>query len=194
MIQNSLKQLQRDNFQKTRAEVMPQVEEEILNKVIRAIHKLLNINKITGYLGIYWPLNSEVDLRSMKEHFQLPIALPASSKEGDITYHHWSSSSLRKDFHGIPSPLDQPKLEAKDIGLLLVPALAVDQNGYRLGYGGGFFDRLRAQKSWRKVPALVVLPKACVSSVSLPKDSWDIPFNGWINEEGKFRSGFKSSV
>ncbi len=40
MIQNSLKQLQRNNFQKIRAEVMPRVEEEIINKVIREINKL----------------------------------------------------------------------------------------------------------------------------------------------------------
>ena len=188
MIQRNLKQLQRNNFQRIRTQVMPEVEKEIIRKATKQIHKLLSSGKLNGYLGLYWPLNSEVDLLCLKEHFKLPIALPASREEGGITYHPWGNSSLRKDFHGIPAPLDQPKLDAKEISLLLVPGLAIDRNGYRLGYGGGFFDRLRAQSNWRAIPALVVLPKACFSEKPLPKDSWDIPFNGWINEDGEFRS------
>ena len=188
MIQRNSKQIQRKNFRKIRTQVMPKVEEKIIKKVTKEIHKLLSIGRIKGYLGIYWPIDSEADLRSMKEHLKLPIALPASREGGNITYHPWTNSSLREDFHGIPAPLDQPKIDAKDISMLLVPGLAIDRNGYRLGYGGGFFDRLRAQSNWRAIPALVILPKACFSNKPLPKDSWDIPFNGWINEDGEFRS------
>ena len=151
------------------------------------MNKLLSLDQIKGYLGLYWPLDSEVDLRCLKVNLKTPVALPASNKEGQINYHPWIDTPLKKDCFGIPAPLDQPVLKAKEMSLLLVPALAIDQNGYRLGYGGGFFDRLRARSSWRSITSLVVLPKACVSKQPLPMDSWDIPFHGWINEDGNFR-------
>ena len=69
------------------------------------------------------------------------------------------------------------------MGLLLAPALAFDRHGIRLGYGGGWFDRLRADPSWRAVPALAVLPAAC-RCAALPSDPWDVPFDGWLDEHG----------
>ena len=39
---------------------------------------------------------------------------------------------------------------------------------------------------WKSIPSLGVLPKVCVSKKPLPRDSWDIPFDGWINEEEFF--------
>ena len=72
------------------------------------------------------------------------------------------------------------------LGLLLVPALAMDRRGIRLGYGGGWYDRLRAEPAWRTVPALAVLPAACVVE-ALPRDGWDVPFAGWLDERGLHR-------
>ena len=90
---------------------------------------------------------------------------------------------LHPDSCGIPAPIGPPPLAAADLALLLVPALAIDRRGIRLGYGGGWYDRLRADPAWRAVPALVVLPAACVVE-ALPSDPWDVPFDGWIDESG----------
>jgi 5-formyltetrahydrofolate cyclo-ligase len=102
------------------------------------------------------------------------------------------------DACGIPAPLPPPgasvaglapEVMAADVlapealGLLLVPALAIDQAGIRLGSGGGWYDRLRADPAWRAVPALAVLPAACVCA-QLPRDPWDVPFAGWLDERG----------
>ena len=87
----------------------------------------------------------------------------------------------------IPAPLDEAILDADAIGLLLIPALAMDQRGIRLGYGGGFFDRLRSDLTWRKIPAFAVVPQACISTELLPRDSWDVPLDGWISERGVAR-------
>ncbi len=69
------------------------------------------------------------------------------------------------------------------MALLLVPALAVDSSGLRLGSGGGWYDRLRADPAWARVPALAVLPSGCLVP-HLPRDPWDIPFDGWLDERG----------
>ena len=74
-------------------------------------------------------------------------------------------------------------LDPHQLALLLIPALAIDQRGVRLGYGGGWYDRLRADPAWRRRPALAVLPEACVVA-ELPRYPWDVPLDGWISERG----------
>ena len=135
------------------------------------------------------------------ERLALPAVLPAPSAEepGRLLYRPWRRESpLQPDACGIPAPLspdgDPPELPASGglpsgdlppgaMGLLLVPALACDRQGYRLGSGGGWYDRLRADPAWRAVPALAVLPAACVVD-QLPRDPWDVPFSGWLDETG----------
>jgi 5-formyltetrahydrofolate cyclo-ligase len=121
----------------------------------------------------------------------LPAVLPAGPGEehGRLVYLPWSPGMpLRPDACGIPAPLpaagrEPVPLSPEDLGLLLVPALAVDRSGVRLGSGGGWYDRLRAEPAWRVIPALAVLPSACVVD-RLPRDPWDVPFSGWLNEHG----------
>jgi 5-formyltetrahydrofolate cyclo-ligase len=135
-----------------------------------------------GLLGVYWPLRHEVDLRRLAA--PLPLALPAVS-EGQLRYRPWDGhSSLEADDCGIPAPAAAAgELRAPDLSLLLIPALAIDRQGFRLGYGGGWYDRLRCQPDWRQVPCLAVLPQACLTA-RLPHDAWDIPLDGWVSEQG----------
>ena len=130
--------------------------------------------------GIYWPLSGEADLRVLAAQI---LALPRVS-EGKLTYRHWrAGDALSHDDSRILAPSQGPDLEASALGLLLVPALACDQHGFRLGYGGGWFDRLRSDPIWRAVPALAVLPAGCLVE-QLPSDRWDVPFHGWLDEQG----------
>ena len=174
-------------FRQKRKENISLVESSILMQVKKFITKLSNESESENLIGIYWPLKNEVDLRSLKEISGLSLALPASKQKGEITYHRWTDTTLKKDVYGILAPLEEPVLEPNQINLLIVPALAIDHNGIRLGYGGGCFDRLRSKGMWKEIEALVIVPSACISSSLLPKDKWDIPFDGWINEKEIFR-------
>ena len=78
-------------------------------------------------------------------------------------------------------------IKPTDISILFVPAIAIDQEGYRLGYGGGYFDRLRHRDLWFSIPSFVVISNNCISREPLPRDGWDLPFNGWISEKGLFQ-------
>jgi 5-formyltetrahydrofolate cyclo-ligase len=136
-------------------------------------------------LGIYWPLAGEADLRPLAEHPSLRqrLALPRVA-EGQLRYRAWQlGDALNPDDTRIPAPAQGPDLEAQALGLLLAPALAFDTAGIRLGYGGGWFDRLRSDPLWGAVPALAVLPAACLVQ-QLPRDPWDVPFSGWLDEQG----------
>lgn len=80
-----------------------------------------------------------------------------------------------------------PQLLAENIDLLLVPAVAIDRGGYRLGYGGGYYDRLRADPCWRQIPTIgIVFDFAYVDS--LPIDPWDLPLDAVCTELGLTRA------
>tara|TARA_B100000965_G_C19414279_1_gene679165 strand:- start:120 stop:716 length:597 start_codon:yes stop_codon:yes gene_type:complete len=161
------------------------IHEKIKSNIKSTLKILLNSNHVEEkYIGIYWPLKGEIDIRFIKEMNNQKVALPSSSKSRGITYHHWSNNQLEIDSNKIPSPRGEVTINPNDISLLLVPALAIDQEGYRLGYGGGYFDRLRQNDLWLSVPSFVVISNNCISEEQLPRDRWDVPFNGWISEEG----------
>ena len=183
----------RIKFKKLREKELPKCNDLIIKEILKLLDSNLNIHN--NFIGIYWPLSGEIDLRILKEKKpEISIALPSTNSKGNINYHPWKTKPLKKDFHGIPAPIDEPKLSPNQLSLLLVPAIAIDKNGYRLGYGGGFFDRLRKDASWRSINSLVVIQNVCVSVEPLPRDPWDIPFDGWINEKGLFKIQTKEDV
>ena len=80
---------------------------------------------------------------------------------GGLVYRRWggdkaTSQHLQPDGCGIPAPAEGRTLQPDELACLLVPALAIDRRGVRLGYGGGYYDRLRRQTPWKAVRALVV--------------------------------------
>ena len=177
-------------------ETEPDLQDRILDQTRLELRRRQQLGELRDAIGLYWPLPGEVDLRPLRADlfadFGLTTALPVADGQGEMTYRLWSESPLSADGCGIPAPLDQPDLKAEQLSLLLVPALAVDLMGIRLGYGGGYYDRLRSRDVWVDVPALVVLPEACVSLQPLPADPWDRPFSGWVCENG-YRSGESTS-
>jgi 5-formyltetrahydrofolate cyclo-ligase len=101
----------------------------------------------------------------------------------DLLWHRWQPfEPLLKGAYGIlePSP-ELPQIEPTSVDLMLVPAVAIDAGGYRLGYGGGYYDRLRADPRWRKIPTIgIVFDFADVET--LPLESWDLPLDGVCTE------------
>ena len=135
----------------------------------------------TNYIGIYWPLKNEVDITSLKDKYSL--ALPRCEKNKELLFCAWDDKQLTKDSEGIPSPDTSRKLSYEMISMIFVPCLAVDKNLIRLGYGGGYFDRLRGDKNWRAIPCIGVLTSNCISIDSLTRADWDIPLSGYITEK-----------
>ena len=181
----SAKEIKRKEYNLTRNSNSSLIHEKIKFNVKSTLNILLNKYHIEGkYIGIYWPLKGEVDIRFIKDMNNQKVALPSSSKSKVINYHNWSNNPLEIDSNNIPAPIGGSAINPNDISILFVPAIAIDQEGYRLGYGGGYFDRLRQRDLWFSIPSFVVISNNCISKKPLPRDRWDIPFNGWISEKG----------
>ncbi len=179
------KQLKRKQYNLIRNSNSSLINEKIKLNVKSTLNGLLNKYHDDGkFIGIYWPLKGEVDIRFIKEINNQKVALPSSSKIKGISYHHWSNNQLEIDSNGIPSPTQEKAIKPNDISILFVPAIAIDQEGFRLGYGGGYYDRLRQRDLWFSIPSFVVISNNCISKHLLPRDKWDVPFNGWISETG----------
>ena len=182
----------RQQFRARRLALLPEAQPAIEAQARRHCPALLPPGR---HLGLYWPLAGEVDLRSLQALLPNQLALPAiTAPPGDpaarLVYRPWRSSDvLEPDGCSIPAPAaraaapDEGALAAEQLGLLLIPALACDATGIRLGYGSGWYDRLRADPTWAQVPALAVLPRGCRVE-RLPRDPWDVPLQGWIDEDG----------
>ena len=188
----------RSRFRRLRAAALPPVEAAIQAVASRELATWLmappganssRSQPLGATLGLYWPLAGEADLRPCFPQNLPPLALPAIASTAEdhqlgLRYRPWQPGDpLAADDCGIAAPLACPPLPASSMAALLLPCLALDGRGLRLGYGGGWFDRLRAQPAWRAVPALGVLPAACLVA-ALPRDSWDVPLDGWIDESG----------
>ena len=179
------KEIKRNEYNLIRYSNSSLIHEKIKLKVKSALKELIKKYHVDGkYIGIYWPLKGEVDIRFIKDNSDEKFALPSSCKTKTISYHHWSNNQLVLDSNKIPAPKQENAINPIDISILLVPAIAIDQDGYRLGYGGGYFDRLRQKDLWSSIPSFIVISNNCISKEPLPRDKWDLPFNGWISEKG----------
>ena len=178
------KKLERIMFRKLRDEISFNQRENVERNVKLYVDLFVKEHKNIGYIAIYWPLKNEVDIRSLKEKFSL--ALPKCQYKKELLFYPWDEKPLTKDSEGILSPDNSFLLSHKQISLIFVPCLSIDKNLIRLGYGGGYFDKLRRDKNWRNIPCIGVLTSNCISKIPLTRAEWDIPLSGFITDKEIF--------
>ncbi|XAO71419.1 MAG: 5-formyltetrahydrofolate cyclo-ligase [Acetobacteraceae bacterium] len=128
-----------------------------------------------------WPLPGEIDLRpalTLLRKRGRQIVLPETTPGGQaLKFREWTEATPMKTGRYGTS---HPEGAYRDLALILVPLLAFDQRLYRLGYGGGYYDRtLESLKvhavgfaaSWQEVE-------------TVPRDGFDIPMNVIVTERG----------
>jgi 5-formyltetrahydrofolate cyclo-ligase len=97
-------------------------------------------------LGVYWPTQSEFNAAALwhddKVGTSFQLALPFAQKEPRQMHYRLWDGSPPELLDGCNIPATQGKLIVPDV--VLVPCVGVTPSGYRLGYGGGYFDRWMA--------------------------------------------------
>jgi len=96
-----------------------------------------------------------------------------------LSWHLWQpGENLVTGAYGILEPEEDATILApSQADLILVPAVGCDRLGYRLGYGGGFYDRMLSLPEWASKPTIgIVFDFAFVPE--LPVDVWDKPLHG----------------
>jgi len=179
-----IKSFERVKFKKIMSESSLSERESVKENVERFLTTLDRNKWIDKFFAIYWPLKDEVDLRELKKNF--PLALPKCNLSKRIDFYIWDDTPLIKDQEGIYAPNNSDLLNSRQISYIFVPCLSVDKKLNRLGYGGGYYDKLRSNKDWGLIPCIGVLTNKCVSKSFLTKDNWDIPLNGFITDNEIF--------
>lgn len=139
----------------------------------------------------YWPLADEIDprpllIRLVREGFAVGLPIVIGEKK-PLAFHRWQpGDALRPGPFRVMQPEDRaPQLRPE---MVLVPMLAFDREGYRLGYGGGYYDRTLAALA---PMATLGLAFAGQEVEAVPREAHDMPLDGIATESGVLRCGEK---
>ncbi|WP_413186148.1 5-formyltetrahydrofolate cyclo-ligase [Paraburkholderia sacchari] len=141
-------------------------------------------------IGFYWPLPGEFDAREwiaswLAADASHRAALPViAERNAPLHFYFWTPGApMREGHHGIPEPESG---EAALPDLLLVPCVGFDRDGYRLGYGGGYYDRTLAAWPGAALPLTVgIAYEACRIDEGVPeRGAHDLPLDAVVTEAG----------
>jgi 5-formyltetrahydrofolate cyclo-ligase len=146
--------------------------------------------RATG-VGLFWPMlgRNEIDLRPLDAAARAAgkaVAYPFLLDDGEMSLSLAEPTSLAERGHGFAEPNEEAPPVLFDASfLVVVPALAVDPNGNRIGYGRGFYDRLLS----RTVPPAVAMAVAYDFQVvaEIPITAGDQPVAVVITDLRSFR-------
>lgn len=136
-------------------------------------------------LGIYWPVRAEIDLRALaRAHLDAGgrVVMPAVIAKGaPVEFRSWyEQAPMGRDVYNIPVPAERTVLEPD---ALLVPLVGFDAQCYRLGYGGGYYDRTLAASARR--PYCVGVGFEFARLESIRPQPHDVPMDTIITEASR---------
>ena len=135
-------------------------------------------------VSVYWPIRAEPDLREWMRarwHRGTRIALPvARALRQPLEFREWRPDApLARGLWQIPFPADGAQLVPT---VVIAPLVGFDAGCYRLGYGGGFFDRTLAALRTRRVAIGLGYPMAAIPTI-FPQPH-DVPMDLIITGSG----------
>jgi len=150
-------------------------------KIFKEIKKYISKKKIVGG---YYPVNFEINILEFLEKLEIKgvqLCLPIVKKDNKMDFYSWSTKNLLKlNKYGIPEP-EQIKKVFPDI--ILVPLVAFDSRLYRIGYGGGYYDRYIEKLSNKKNLLKIGIAHSCQKINRVPTNKYDKKLDIIITEK-----------
>ena len=157
-------------------ETRKQLNIEYISDTICANIQNLEEYKKAKNIAAFYPYDSEVDIKPLFQDLSKNWFLPVITDNENMTFCQYEAcSELILNKFGICEPCIENEVNINELDIIIIPALSVDTNGNRLGYGKGYYDRFLAK-----------LPQHCIKIVpisdelvldSLPHDEYDISVN-----------------
>ncbi|MDW8033020.1 MAG: 5-formyltetrahydrofolate cyclo-ligase [Aquificaceae bacterium] len=171
-----------------RREGLPEEERKRLSA--RIVERVLSLPQIgeAGSVLLFCPHRGEPDISSLfswtlKEGKEL--LLPKVEGDGLRLIRVRGQGELSPGAYCILEPTGGEEVEPEGVDFSLVPGVLFDAEGYRIGYGKGYYDRLLKRLGGLKVG--VCYQFQLVEEV--PKDSWDVPVDLVVTEEKTYQGG-----
>jgi 5-formyltetrahydrofolate cyclo-ligase len=163
---------------------VPAAERQRWGAAIEARLRQVLTELVDGPLGVYWPFRAEFDPRPLIEWAIAQgrvVALPVVvDKRGPLEYRAWRPGEALVDgVWNIPVP---EKREVVIPRVVLAPLVGFDEICYRLGYGGGYFDRTLAALDPRPVAIGVGFELSSIETIH--PQPFDVPMQMIVTEAG----------
>ncbi|MBO7148415.1 MAG: 5-formyltetrahydrofolate cyclo-ligase [Clostridia bacterium] len=180
----------RKKYSEIREGIFGQDKFELDEKICSRILSLVSY-RFADTLLLYSPVKSEIDITpiavaALKAGKR--VAFPRCTPEGSLMHFHYVSSldELTPGHYSILEPsadapvFDKKKDHSKESCLCLIPALIYDKNGYRIGYGKGYYDRYLLDFHGSKAG---VIYDALIAE-SVPHGRFDLKVDFTVSEKG----------
>lgn len=187
-----LRHVIRQNKKDLRVNLSPPVVQKKSERICRQIAKL-DLYRYAKHIALYFAVNGEVDLKSLWSSAPGQgkyCYFPVLEGEALVFLPVFPYTEFEKNRYGIPEPkVSRDKaiaLEALD--LILMPLVAFDPFGNRLGMGKGYYDKTLSevkQQNPDKVH-LVGVAYEFQKMEALPVQHWDVPLDGIVTEEKEY--------
>jgi len=174
---------------RTARDALRVTERDVISQALQAHLRTLLIQRFGSVRGrilsFYWPIKAEPDLRPLMATLHQEgavIALPVvEQKAAPLVFRHWTPETrMQRGDWNIPVP--PPEANRLLPAITLAPLVGWDGNGYRLGYGGGYFDRTLAALSPR--PYTIGIGYQTARLTTIHPQPHDIPLDLILSETG----------
>ena len=182
------RQQQRKQLRERRQELDGSAKAHTGTAIVQALE---NEPRLFGQsVAFYWPLDGEVDLRPLMRNMLnrgITVSLPVTVKRNrPLEFWEWDENTRmrRHPVWDIPVPVER---NVTSPSVLLIPLLGFDEQGHRLGNGGGYYDRTLAEFDHTRLAVGVGYEFSRMESI-YPQDH-DMPMDAIVTEQGCYWHG-----
>jgi 5-formyltetrahydrofolate cyclo-ligase len=196
MIEDEKKALRREAAERRAAlarAAAPDIGETLADRFLAAIP----LPPAGAAVSAFWSMGAEIDVRPLLRRLDrggYRCCLPVTVKRGlPLVFRRWTPATTLVDggFGTSIPPADAPVVVPE---LVIVPLLAFDREGYRLGYGGGFYDRTLAELRATGKPLAVGVGYAGQEVDRVPRTDYDQRLDWMVTEHAALRIDVRQSA